>query len=110
MTDLFTHATSDELPNDYSAGEIAAILGEGIPEEVVDLFEKFAMEIRKRGFMKYSARAILHRIRWHYHIDRGDRDFAVNNNCSARLARWLMAKHPITMREFFETRERRDAE
>jgi hypothetical protein len=111
MTDLFTYDSSTERhADDHDAGELAAILGNDVPPDVVDLFERMAMEVRKRGFTRYSARAILHRIRWHYHVEKGDADFKVNNNVSARLARWLMAKHPITMRDFFETRERRSGD
>ena len=75
----------------------------GIPPEVVSLFEKLALEISARGFEKYSARAILHRIRWHYHIDKGDRDFTCNNNWTPTMARWFLDRHP-ELGDFFETR------
>lgn len=59
-----------------------------VPPDVVDLFERFALEIQSRGFDQYSARAILHRIRWHHHIDKGNRDFKCNNN-------WTPSTRPL---------------
>lgn len=76
----------------------------GVPEEVSELFERLALKIESRGFTQYSARAILHQIRWHYHIERGNREFKANNNWTPTLARWFMAKHP-ELGEFFETRQ-----
>lgn len=75
----------------------------GIPQPVVALFEKYAFDLVKGGFTRYSARAILHRIRWHYHVDQGDRDFKCNNNWTPRMARWFMRKHP-NLDRFFEIR------
>lgn len=75
----------------------------GIPPEVIALFEKLALDIARAGFKRYSARAILHRIRWHYHIEKGDRDFTCNNNWTPGMARWFMNKNPF-LGEFFETR------
>jgi len=75
----------------------------GVPQHVCELFEQLALEIWRRGFRQYSARAILHRIRWHYHIERGDRDFKCNNNWTPAMARWFMNNHP-EYGEFFETR------
>lgn len=43
-------------------------------------------------------------MRWHQHIERGNREFVCNNNWTAPLARWFMAKHP-KHDGFFETRE-----
>jgi hypothetical protein len=75
----------------------------GIPADVVHLFEKLSLEIYRRGFVRYSARAVLHRIRWHYHIDKGDMSFKCNNNWTPKLSRWFMDNHP-ELGEFFETR------
>lgn len=75
----------------------------GIPREVVTLFEKLAHQIAAQGFKRYSARAILHRIRWHYHIERGMRDFKCNNNWTPRMSRWFLDRNPH-LGEFFETR------
>jgi len=37
-----------------------------VPLEIVGLFEKFALELIASGIDRYSARAIFHRIRWHF--------------------------------------------
>jgi hypothetical protein len=79
----------------------------GVPENVVWLFEELALQIASKGWPRYSARAILHRIRWHYHIEKGNREFKCNNNWTPRMARWFMERHP-QLGEFFETREQRD--
>ena len=74
-----------------------------VSADVVDLFEMLALQIRAQGFDRYSARALAHRIRWHYQIEKGDRDFKFNNNWTPGLARWFMARHP-ELPDFFETR------
>lgn len=75
----------------------------GIPPEVVALFERLALAIAARGWERYSVRAILHRIRWHYQIEKGRRDFKCNNNWTPRMSRWFLKKHP-ELPHFFETR------
>lgn len=75
----------------------------GIPGDVVHLFEKYSLDLAVRGYQQYSARAVLHRIRWHYTVDIGDRTFKCNNNWTPRLARWFMDQHP-ELGEFFATR------
>ena len=45
---------------------------EGVPVDVCHSFEKLAIEVRALGFKRYSADAILHRVRWHMHIERGN--------------------------------------
>ena len=74
-----------------------------IPLEVYELFENLTANVIQRGFERYSSDAILHRIRWHYHIDRGDREFKCNDHWTATLARWWLQRHPERP-DFFETR------
>jgi len=74
-----------------------------VPLDVVYLFERLSLEVFAAGWEHYSARAVLHRIRWHHHIEKGDRDFKLNNNWTPALARWFMAKHP-ECGQFFRTR------
>jgi hypothetical protein len=74
-----------------------------VPPDVVVKFEELAIQVARGGYNRYSARTILHRIRWHYSIDRGERDFKCNNNWSPALSRWFMEQHPEYPR-FFETR------
>jgi hypothetical protein len=74
-----------------------------LPPEVVALFEKITFGLIEKGFTHYSADAILHRIRWHFRVDMGMRDFKCNNNWTAKLSRWFMESHP-SYNEFFEIR------
>jgi hypothetical protein len=74
----------------------------GIPAHVIHLFEKLTLGLIAQGFQRYSARAILHQIRWHYQVDVGMRDFKCNNNWSPRMARWFLKKH--NQEDFFELR------
>lgn len=76
----------------------------GVPVYVCELFESTALHVAALGLTRYSARAIAHRIRWHNHIDRGNREFVFNNNWTPPLARWFMARHP-ELPAFFELRE-----
>lgn len=78
---------------------------DGVPVEVCRLFEKLALDLIDRGFARFSADAILHKIRWENLVVRGDRAFLANNNWSAPLARWFIARHPSASK-FFELRER----
>ncbi len=65
-----------------------------IPLDVLDEFEILAISVWRAGYTRYSSDAVLHRIRWHRHIERGDRDYKCNDHWTAPLARWFMAKHP----------------
>lgn len=96
MADLFDYATKVET------------FPLGIPIAVCDKFEELALIIAENGYKRYSSDAILHRIRWHMQIERGDRAFKANNNWTAPLARWFLAKHP-ELPKFFELRERTGA-
>ena len=75
----------------------------GIPPEVCDLYEKLAFQIMDVGFTRYSSDAILHRIRWHYHIERGQREFKCNDHWTSTLSRWFLSRHP-EHEGFFELR------
>jgi tRNA A37 threonylcarbamoyladenosine biosynthesis protein TsaE len=66
--------------------------------DVYRLFVQFAHELAEHGLKKYSADAILHRIRWHYVTSASaileGREFKINNNYSSRYARKLSAEYP----------------
>lgn len=81
---------------------------DGVPEDVCHLFEHFALEAAGTGIGRYSSDAILHRIRWHAVIERGNREFKCNDHWTAPLARWFIGKHP-ELDGFFELRERKIA-
>ncbi|MCK1668654.1 hypothetical protein [Bradyrhizobium sp. 153] len=78
-----------------------------IPSAVCAKFCELALKVKRRGFEHYSADAILHRIRWHFQIEREDREFKCNNNWTSTLARWAMETHP-ELNGFFETRNRKE--
>jgi hypothetical protein len=86
--------------------DLFATSPEGIPVDVAILFERLALQVNKAGHDRYSSDAILHRIRWHINIERGDRDFKCNDHWTAQLSRWFLAKHP-ELPGFFETRTKR---
>ena len=88
--DLFTAPQASEWPD-------------GVPQEVCILFEKLALEVHEKGYKRFSSDAILHRIRWTYRIERGNREFLCNDHWTAPLARWFLARHP-DMPKFFELR------
>lgn len=86
----------------------SATYPEGVPADVCRHFEKLALDLVGMGFARYSADALLHQVRWHWQVERGDRGFKVNNNWSAPLARWFLARNQKAA-GFFELRERLDA-
>lgn len=92
MSDLFDYAERHRPPI-------------GVPPDVAALFEKLALDVRAAGWNRFSSDAILHRIRWHHRVERGNRAFRINDHWSAPLARWFLSKHP-DLEGFFETRER----
>jgi hypothetical protein len=76
----------------------------GVPVEVWRLFVCEADRVRNSGRTHYSARTILEFIRHHQVINAGNRDFVVNNNWQAGIARAYMALRNCP--RFFETREK----
>lgn len=76
---------------------------EQVPLEVRELFDRLAHELIKRGWEHYSSDAILHRIRWHFHVERGLRDYKCNDHWTAYLARWWLKNNP-NHPDFFELR------
>lgn len=70
---------------------------------VYALFAQFAGEARAAGLTRFSADAILHRIRWFVAVEtRGD-TFKLNNDWAAYYARQLIADDP-SFGTFFELR------
>jgi hypothetical protein len=76
---------------------------QAVPQDVRELFAQFANDLIRSGWKHYSADAILHRIRWHYHVEIGNREFKCNNDWTAYLARWWLKNNPEHP-EFFELR------
>lgn len=75
--------------------------------EVYELFRQYAEKALATGFERFSADMICHRIRWYHHIDKGDRDFTINDHYTSRYARLLMAAD-ARFAGFFETRKLRE--
>ena len=81
---------------------------------VFRLFCKFTLEVISRGFMHYSAKGVLERVRWETSLETVDpgafepegRPLKINNNYSSRYARLFMQKYP-QYEGFFRTRELR---
>ena len=75
----------------------------GIPSHVLATFEHLTLDLIQDGWRHYSADALLHRIRWHYQIERDQRDFKCNNNWTAQMARAFHKMYPQHA-GFFRTR------
>lgn len=72
---------------------------------VWDLFQMFAQHAIDAGYSRYSADAILHRIRWHVTVEvKSYDDFRINNNFSAYYSRLFAHAYPAHA-AFFETRK-----
>ena len=73
--------------------------------EVWDLFVRFATEAHDAGRARYSARAIVHRIRWECSVQRHDGDaFRINAHFASHYARKLIDSDPVRFGSFFELR------
>ena len=75
---------------------------QGVPEDVWTLFIREADKVRASGRKHYGARTILEVIRHHHAVDKGDRDFTLNNNWQSAIARAYMRLRNCP--GFFETR------
>lgn len=71
------------------------------------LFKKFAREARLAGRKKYSAQAILNRIRWYTNVEtKSTDDYKINDHHSAYYARLFVLDHP-EYADFFWLRDAR---
>ena len=71
-------------------------------------FQRLADEMRLRGRQYYSARAVMHVLRWHRALrDPTEEDLKINNNRSAGLARLYNA---LLGKPFFRTRNSGEGE
>jgi len=62
--------------------------------DVYTLLVELARDVKRRGKASYGMKAIFERARWHRNIERGDRDFKLNNIYSAHYARLIEAQEP----------------
>jgi hypothetical protein len=75
---------------------------------IYDLFREYARQVRAAGHRRFSADAIVHRIRWHMMVETtptpGDDGYKLNNDFTPYLARKLMLDDE-SFRGFFELRK-----
>jgi hypothetical protein len=76
----------------------------GVPADVWSLFVREADKVRTSGRSHYGARTILEVIRHNEIVHAGNRDFVINNNWQADMARAYMRLRGC--HGFFETRDR----
>lgn len=74
--------------------------------QVFQHFKRFAWEAKRMGRSRWSADAIIQRIRWFICIETAGDDFKVNDHFSAEYARLLIAEEPA-FEGFFELRKTR---
>jgi hypothetical protein len=79
--------------------------------EVWDLFERFTFHMIKRNFQHYSARAVMHRVRWETATPLEDEtNYKINNNWTPYYARKFHRLHPEYDGFFRNRRSRADLE
>lgn len=76
--------------------------------KVLELFIRFALDLKRAGHTQYGARPIIERIRWEHDtaIERPEGDFHLDNNYAPHLARLAMEREP-ELDGFFVTRKLR---
>lgn len=74
--------------------------------DVFTLFRQFADEAKRAGRTRFSADAIIQRIRWFVNVETTGDEFKINDNFSAYYARKLIAED-ASFRGFFELRTTR---
>jgi hypothetical protein len=75
---------------------------------VLDLFVRFTFEALRTGRKRYSARDIIHRIRWHMNVELAAVDeFKINDHWSPYYARLFIDLYPMHA-GIFEMREAED--
>lgn len=97
MPDLFTYRSRS-----VSIAESRFAEFDAQHPEVWTLFERFTLDLIRRGFEHHSADAVLHRVRWE--TDAGDAEgLKINNNYAAYYGRKFHRLHP-RYAGFFRTR------
>lgn len=72
--------------------------------EIYRLFVKLTFELKTAGIRRYSVSAIFERMRWSEIVERGNRDFKLNNSYRSCLVRTALLEFP-ELNGFFETRK-----
>lgn len=78
--------------------------------EVANKFIRLAIGLKRKGFKRYGAKAIVENLRFQHALEHGPDacGFKINNNITSRLARFAMSRAP-ELKGFFEVRELRKA-
>lgn len=71
--------------------------------DVYALFRRFAFELQNAGRMRYGAKSLIERIRWHLATSSNTEEFKINNNFTSRYVRKLVEECP-QFAGFFERR------
>jgi len=100
----FTLPIKRRLPARDSIQERFEAFHEAHPE-IYSLLVYLSRDVAKRGYSRYSMKAVFERARWHQIIEKGNREFTLNNDFTATYARLIMSQEP-DLEGFFETRER----
>jgi len=74
---------------------------------VYRVFKRFAWDVKKAGRSRWSADAIIQRIRWFFAVETDEPEFKINDHYSAYYARMLMREDPDNFDGFFELRTTR---
>jgi hypothetical protein len=70
--------------------------------QIYEMFKRFTMEAVRRGRTKFSAEAVINRIRWETMIA-GDDEFKINNDIKPYYSRKFMSEFP-KLEGFFQVR------
>ena len=62
--------------------------------ETWKLFQELCFDAMRAGQMKWSARSIIHVIRWEYTIKRESREFKISDHHSSFFSRLFALKYP----------------
>jgi len=72
--------------------------------DVYQEFVRIALDLRRRGFERYSADGIGHVLRFHRAMRGDEGGFKLNNDLVSRMAREAMEEHEV-LAGFFELRK-----
>jgi hypothetical protein len=62
--------------------------------DVYELAVSLLRQVKARGKLRYSMKAIFELIRWHYYIERGEEEFVLNNSYTSHMARLIEEREP----------------
>ncbi len=62
--------------------------------QVWELFKKLAFEAKRKQYDKFSARTIIHLIRWNTSTETGGEKYKINNNYSPYYAKKFVREFP----------------